>query len=134
VKTPDCITSNNKDLIIRWGEFSSKSTMITYYEMTTDGKISLAIQEDKNSVPKLQTVGRIPSETYCKLLKQTKENIMKVQALNVPGNRSNFVEYIIKSSNYHFQALWNPDHDNVGNKEFKALFAELQAAVREASK
>lgn len=131
---PDCLGKDAKDLILRWGEYSSKSSVITYYEIKTDRIISLAVQENKNSEPKLQVVGKISEETFCKLIKQTKANIMLVQALNVPSDVNNFVEYIEKSKSFHFRATWNPNHDNRGNKEFKALFVQLQEAVIEAGK
>jgi hypothetical protein len=134
VKLPPCLSEKSQNTILRWGEFSSKSSIITYYELKSDKSISLAIQQDKNSEPKLQTIGKISDESYCRLLKQTKTNILLVQALNVPSETANFLEYIEKENNLTFRAVWNPKHDNKGNKEFKELFAQLQEAVGEAGK
>jgi hypothetical protein len=83
---------------------------------------------------RLQKIGKIADTTYCTLLKQARENILKIQVLNVPSDVNNYFEYIDETKNIHFRALWNPTHDNKGNKEFKALFLQLQASVEEASR
>lgn len=130
----DCLEGTSKELIIRWGEFNNKSTMESFYELHTDRTISLGVRQDKNSQPKLQKIGKISEDTFCKLIKQTRDNIIQVQVLNVPSDVNNYLEYVDDKMNIHFRAIWNPNHDNKGNKEFKALFADLQTAVSEAGK
>lgn len=134
VRLPDCFGKNSKDQYIRWGEFSTTSSMITFYELKTDKTISLAIQEDKTSIPKYSKIGKISDETYCKLYNQAKKNIMGMQVLNSPGAKSNFFELNDSGNNFQFRAVWNPQFDNKANHNFKILFDDLQQAVIEASK
>ncbi|OGU60839.1 MAG: hypothetical protein A2X64_04540 [Ignavibacteria bacterium GWF2_33_9] len=132
-KVAVCDQPVSKDLIIRWGVVSSQSQMDSFYELNADRTISLGVKESRSSTPKLQEIGKIPLELYCELLKSTRETIMKVQALNVPSDVNNYLEYKDDANNIRFRALWNPNHDNAGNVEFKALYTRYQEAVKAAN-
>lgn len=131
VKMPKCIGKQDKEVVIRWGEIYPQQKMTTYYELHTNLDLSLIIQRDDNSEPKIQKIGKFNDSLYCILLGKLRNGIIEVQSLNSPGDEiSNFMEYIDKPNNSHFRATWNPIFTNKGNELFKKMFAEYQEGIK----
>ncbi len=131
VKLAPCVTKYTTDVVMRWGEMNKNNYQL-YYELTTDKNITFTVNNGISGENKKEKIGIIPDEVYCNLLKKAKENILKTQALNSPGETSNFFEYIDKKNNTQFKAVWNPEFTNKGNQDFKELYKELQEALKQA--
>ncbi|MGB9702855.1 MAG: hypothetical protein ACPL1A_09060 [Candidatus Kapaibacteriota bacterium] len=131
VKLAPCVTKYTTDVVMRWGEMNKNNYQL-YYELTTDKNITFTVNNGISGENKKEKIGKIPDEVYCNLLKKAKEYILKTQALNSPGETSNFFEYIDKKNNTQFKAIWNPEFTNKGNQDFKELYKELQEALKQA--
>lgn len=129
-KVAPCITKQSAEIIILWGEINDKNNYDIHYELTTDKNITFIVNNGITGENKKEKIGQIPDEVYCDILKKAKENILKTQALNSPGETSNYFEYIDKKNNVQFKALWNPQFTNKGNQEFKALYNDLQESLK----
>ena len=128
-KLPPCVPKSAKGIIIRWGEINTKANIETFYELKDNCKIQLAVKEGNKKDTTFQKVGTISLEEYCKLYKMVQNAINKTQVLNSPGVISNYVEYIDKSNNVYFRALWNSEYTNAGNKWFREVFDSLQTTI-----
>lgn len=128
VQSPNCIKNNSKEMIISWGEVH-KNNLRTYYSVNTNLEIHLYVQRDDGNPPTISRIGKMSEEDYCNLFRELQKTIMQVQALNSPGDISNFIEINDPKNNFNFKALWNPEFTNKGNKEFKELFAKYQEAI-----
>lgn len=128
-KLPPCVPKSSQGIIIRWGEINTKNNMETYYELKDNCNIQLAVHRENASDTTIQKIGRISPDEYCNLYRLIQDAITKTQALNSPGDISNYVEYIDKSNKVYFRALWNSEYTNAGNRQFRKVFDSLQAVV-----
>ncbi len=128
VETPNCIKNNSNEMIISWGEVQ-KNNIRTYYTVNTNLEIYLYVQRDNGNPPTVAKIGKMTAENYCNLFRELQKTIIQVQALNSPGDVSNFIEINDPKNNMRFKALWNPEFTNKGNKEFKELFTKYQEAI-----
>lgn len=128
-KLPPCVPKSSHGIIIRWGEINSKNNYETFYELTDNCKVKLGIKQGNKDDTTFQSLNKISIEKYCDLYRMIQNAITKTQALNSPGEISNFVEYIDKSNGVYFRALWNREYTNAGNKQFRAVFDSLQTTI-----
>ena len=126
---PDCYNENNKDLKLRWGYFISKTGKISGYQLNYDAtllKIRKTNAEDKYTDSVLTC---IDGEKYCKFLIMTRDTILKIQALNEPGDSLNFIEYLDHPRNVRMRAMWNPKNKTFGSRGFRGIYDSLQTLV-----
>ncbi|MBP7215406.1 MAG: hypothetical protein KBA52_07220 [Candidatus Kapabacteria bacterium] len=128
-KLPPCVPKSAKGIIIRWGEINTKANLETFYELKDNCNIQMAIKEGNKKDTTFQNVGKISLDEYCSLYRMVQNAINKTQVLNSPGVISNYVEYIDKSNNVYFRAVWNSEYTNAGNKWFREVFDSLQTAI-----
>ena len=128
-KLPPCVPKSSKGVTIRWGEVNSKNNFETFYELNDKCNIQLSIIQSSQSDTTIQKIGKISESEYCNIYKALQDAITKTQALNMPGDIQNYVEYIDRSNSVYFRALWNQEYINAGNKQFRQVFDSLQATV-----
>ena len=133
-KLPPCVPKSSKGVIIRWGEVNSKNHNETYYELNDKCNIQLGIIQNSKSDTTIQKIGKISESEYCNIYKGVQDAITKTQALNMPGDIQNYVEYIDRSNSVYFRALWNQEYTNAGNKQFRQVFDLLQTTVSKLMK
>ncbi len=115
----NCKLSEYKDVEIKFGYVSQSSISDSY---------KLVGNRITNSFNKDTII--IDEAVACNLLEKTTQLFFKTQALNVPADSNNFMIYANKKSGAELRALWNPIHDNIGNRAFKSLYQEYMDILK----
>lgn len=123
VKTADCINFQAKKSELTWGTILNNQPE-KYYTLKMDGTVAeylngVSIDEYK-----------IKHEDVCELMQEISVLILEIQSLNVPAEKTNFVIFRNPETDYFFRAVWNPEHDNDGNKKFKEYYNKLLQYVK----
>ncbi|MBX3042857.1 MAG: hypothetical protein KIT33_12055 [Candidatus Kapabacteria bacterium] len=126
-KPPDCINKSALNAVLSWGE-SKNGEIDEYYILKMNGEIS-KVKGDISS-----RLSFMPPDSLCEILKEIGRLIIEVQSLNVPADHNNFIMYKNPDRDYFFRALWNPEFDNSGNRDFKKLYSRLDNLIDKEKK
>lgn len=126
----ECVSKQSKNLIIRWGDFDTNYEKTLGYQIESNGVLSMVTNTgtDMNSY-KTEKICDIDGVKYCRILELTNDLLMKSQAIAMPGEKVNFIEYINPNNGMYLRGFWNPKFKNAGNKEFIKLFDSLMTLV-----
>jgi hypothetical protein len=124
-----CIKPQTKDQIIRWGEYNAKSGLVTGYQINTDFMIYRIKMEPPNKDYTLQEIGKIQPLTYCDMVEMIKDEVLKTQALNAPGEQNKFIEYTNPGTKVSSRNVWNVKFNTLGSKGFREIYDSLQTLV-----
>ena len=122
----DCLSAGYENIRIEWG-YLTKANQSEYYSLNSKSEIKQFVSDDLH-----QTVVdsfMINKNDMCHLINKTSALFLKVQTLNVPADSNNYITLYNNKTRVVLRALWNPVHDNLGNKEFKALYQELMTYI-----
>ena len=127
----NCIDDNPESLILRWGGHNYKTGYLSGYQI--DGKANLFSFEKKgsNSIYESIKIGNVNADRFCELLNSSKKYFVEIQALNAPGDSSNFIEYINPVINTNLRAVWNERFKTYGSREFRELYDSLNTFIQE---
>ncbi|MFC2130235.1 hypothetical protein ACFLSQ_02255 [Bacteroidota bacterium] len=124
----DCISQNMSEMTLRWGGHNYKTNHLAGYQI--DANLNLyKFVKGSSTEYKTEEIGKVDNDRFCELLKTTKKLFIEIQALNAPGDSSNFVELINPGTNTNLRAVWNVRFKTHGSKEFRALFDSLDLFV-----
>lgn len=126
---PECINDNNNELTLRWGYFLSKTGNIAGYQLNNDATLHKFGKTDPAKNNTDSVLFSIDEDRYCKFLLMTRDTILKIQALNEPGDSLHFIEYADPPRNVRMRAVWNPINKTYGSSGFRQIFDSLQALV-----
>lgn len=121
---PDCINKSSINSVLKWGIIEDNE-LLTYHTLKTNGKLqafdnnNIEISDEDNPV-------YLHQDTICTLMREIGRLILKHQVLSIPSNHNNFIEYRNDDRNYYFRALWDPNFENQGNKEFIEFYNRLE--------
>jgi hypothetical protein len=128
--TPDCISEKDRDLKIRWGEVFITQKVFDGYELDAEAKLYRNSGFTNIKGDDLKLLGNVDKELYCTLLLRIRDEFLKVQALNAPGDTSRYVEYIDPANNISVRALWNPRFKTYLSEGFRGIYDSLQIFTR----
>lgn len=123
---PDCFID---DLILRWGGHNHKENILSGYQIDSEAFLYKFIKDSLHPNYNIEKIGEVDKDRFCELLKTTKKLFIEIQALNAPGDSSNFVEFLNPGTNTNLRAVWNVRFQTFGSKEFRALFDSLNLFV-----
>ncbi|HRP02295.1 MAG TPA: hypothetical protein PLE30_06565 [Candidatus Kapabacteria bacterium] len=72
---------------------------------------------------------KLENSIACNLFEKTTQLFFKTQALNVPADSNHYFIYRNKVEGTELRTLWNPEHTNQGNKEFKSLYQDYMDII-----
>jgi len=121
LRTPKCISTEDRDLLISWGIEYTKTGTIEKFVLKTDRKLYFTSTENNQS-----NSGKLTEEEYCNLLGKIQETILQTQVINEIGDTLNFVEYINPARNIFVRARWNPRFKTKNSIHFRQLFDTLR--------
>lgn len=126
----NCLNENEKNLVIRWGDFFPKDNAFFGYEINAYGELYFFSKSNKNPESKKDKIVDLEQNDFCSKLKLAKSTILKTQTLFSPGeNKARFVEFSNPEQNLSMLAVWNPDFQNKGSRLFRELFDSLNCLV-----
>ena len=125
----ECYSENNKELKLRWGYFIAKTGKITGYQLNNDASLQKFGKTDGPENYKDSILIQVDGDKYCKLLFMTRDTILKIQALNEPGDSLHFIEYSDPPRNVRMRAVWNPINKTYGSRSFREIYDSLQTLV-----
>lgn len=123
---PDCITSENRELLVRWGDIEEDKTVTGFAVHSNASMVSFA-QKSLEAPMKETELGVMDGVVYCETVKLIRTTFLEVQALHAPGNVSRFIEISNPPQGLYLRAVWNPKYETFGSKEFRAIFDTLQS-------
>ncbi len=124
----NCLSSGMEAVQIEWGYITSANSS-KYYRLYTNNLVEIYKNNDAE-FNRIDTLS-ITKVEMCDLVNKTTNLFFKIQSLNVPADSNNFIIYYNKKTGVQLRALWNPLHNNMGNKEFKELYENFMSAVLE---
>jgi len=127
---PECLKNGKMDKVeLRWGGMNYKKNLISGYKI--DAKLNLykISQAGKNKKIKSEKIGQIDGNEFCYLINKAQAIFLKVQALKVFADSSNFIEFINPELNSTARAIWNAKFKTFGSKEFRNLFIKLDSLI-----
>jgi hypothetical protein len=124
--TPDCITVKEREIKIRWGEVFINQKVFDGYELDANAILYRNSGFINSKSDDLKPIGNADPELYCTLLLRIRDEFLKVQALNAPGDTSRYVEYIDPANNTSVRALWNPRFKTYLSEGFRGIYDSLQ--------
>ncbi|MGE5480060.1 MAG: hypothetical protein ACM3U1_06485 [Chloroflexota bacterium] len=129
-KLPECMPKNSEKFRIRWGDLNETSQTTAGYELTNEGVINLYVRKGSGE-PTREKLGKLEEARFCSLVRLINQKILSTQALYVPADQANFIEYENPEYNAYIRGVWNPKYTTEGNKDFREAYDSLQAAVSE---
>lgn len=127
---PECLKNGKMDKVeLRWGGMNYKKNLITGYKIDAKSNLYAISQVGKNQELRSKEIGKITPQQFCSLIKEAQSIFLKVQALNVFADSSNFVEFINPELNSTARAVWNAKFKTFGSKEFRDLLSKLDSLV-----
>jgi len=115
----NCNLSEFRDVEIKFG-YVSQSKISDSYKLVGN-RITNSFNKDTII---------LDEAAACNLLEKTTQLFFKTQALNVPADSNHYMIYTNKKNGAELRALWNPAHDNIGNRAFKALYQEYMDIIK----
>ena len=122
-----CNSEILKESIIRWGGHNFKTNNLAGWQIDADSKLYAFSKEGKNSEYKFKEISKLDSEKVCELFMTTQKYFLEIQALNVPSDSSNFVEFINYKTGTNIRAAWNVRFKTHGSAEFRQLYDTLES-------
>lgn len=133
LKIAPCIRESAKNLLVRWGDIAEDKSVSGFQFRTTGELEEFAQTSPESEIKVVKKWGAVPAEKYCAVLTQTRATFLKVQALHAPGKISRFVEMRdINDQNLPAPAVWNPEYQNKGSIQFRALLDSFEMLRMEA--
>ena len=126
-----CIKPSMRNIEISWGEINAESKESTGFTMKSDLHIYESSLTDK-SVDIM--FSKIEEQTFCELVKNTRDSFIKIQSLHVPSKTSRYLVLKNNTTGITNTAIWNKLHENVGNKVFRALYEMFEDAREKSEK
>ncbi|PKL84645.1 MAG: hypothetical protein CVV22_11960 [Ignavibacteriae bacterium HGW-Ignavibacteriae-1] len=127
-KSTECLSDKDKDFKIHWGKIIKGDMKGNNYTLTSDRKIHKgATQSNTVEGDLIATIE--DAEAFCSFYSDLMNVMLRIQSLHVPADTNHFIEFINPGMNYKFRAMWNPNHDNQGNREFKAIYKRLEEFI-----
>ena len=128
---PPCVTESKKNLIIRFGDLDYKDGTIRGYQINARAELSAySSPSGKSSLDEVKIISKIPNSDYCYILKNIEQNIIKIQALNQPGDSCRFIEYLNEPSGTDIRAIWNKQFQNYGSREFREMYSIMDSLTQ----
>ncbi len=125
-----CLNENEKNLVLRWGDFLPKDNAFFGYEINAYGELFIFSKSNKNPEIKKDKIVDLDQNEFCSKLKLAKSTILKTQTLFSPGeSKARFVEFSNPEQNLNMLAVWNPEFQNKGSRYFRELFDSLNCLV-----
>ncbi len=125
----DCVKDSESNLLMTWGVKYNTTGWRVYRTINTQRQV-YKIEEDSLGNKRYSDTIRISQENYCKIKQDLTQFVINTQALYVPAKIQHFVQYRDDNRNIFFQAIWNPEHDNTGNKELKVFYDSLEYRMK----
>jgi hypothetical protein len=125
-----CIRPGMEQMKIRWGETIPGTGQITGYEIDSRARLFSVNKKDKTAGEEINKLGNVNPDGFCRSYQMIKAEIMRIQALNAPGDSSRFIEIISPATNLNFYAICNPKFSTVANKGFAAAYDSLMILVK----
>lgn len=125
----DCVNESESDLLMSWG-IKYNTTGWRVYKSINTQRLVFKVEEDSLGNKRYSDTIRISQENYCKIKHDLTQFVINTQALYVPAIIQHFVQYRDAKRNIFFQAMWNPLHDNIGNKELKVFYDSLEYRMK----
>ena len=88
------------------------------------------VEEDSLGNKRYSDTISISQDNYCKIKQDLTQFVINTQALYVPATIQHFVQYSDAKRNVFFQAVWNPQHNNSGNRDLKVFFDSLEYRMK----
>lgn len=130
VKKSSCMNERTRETTIRWGDYNPKTGEMKAYQFTGSAIRSKYRRETTASEPVLSLEKPIAPEDFCKYLTLTLWTFDTIQTLHAPGaEQARFIEYSNLSSNSLARAIWNPNYQTYGSKEFRAVYDSLMTII-----
>ena len=127
----DCIKPGMNDLTIRWGDVILNTGEIDGWKMDSHGDVFRFTREELSADTVITKITSIDKARLCGFISQINSEMLKIQALNAPGDISRYVEFFNPETGINFRALWNPKFQTVGSKSFREIYDSLMAIVPE---
>jgi hypothetical protein len=115
---------------IRWGETIPATGQINGYEIDSRARIFGVIKKDKSAQEEISILPVANPDGFCRSYQMIRSEIIRIQALNAPGDTSRFIEITSPGTNLSFYAIWNTKYTTVANKGFSAAYDSLMALVK----
>lgn len=129
IPPPECIGKGSQP-VINWGEIYHDKSMTMGYSLDSNAQMYKLYIDTNFAKPELDHLNRVSDERYCRILSMLNKEIIKVQALNVPGTHtSRFIEYIDNSQRIKIRSVWNPEFQATGSKGFRVIYDSLNALI-----
>lgn len=130
VKKSACMNERTRETIIRWGDYNPKSGEMKAYQFTGGAVRSKYLRENTASEPVLSLEKPIAPEDFCRYLTLTLRTFDTIQTLHAPGaEQARFIEYTNTTTNSSARAIWNPNYQTYGSKEFRAVYDTLMTII-----
>lgn len=127
---PECLGNGKMDKVeLRWGGLNYKKSIISGYKIDTKFKIYKMSQKGKNDKLTFKEIGKIDPNKFCLLVNEAQSLFLKIQALKVFADSSNFIEFINPELHSSAKAIWNSKFKTYGSKEFRKLFIKLDSLI-----
>ncbi len=129
VEHAPCVNERTKNIEISWGDFDVDKNHKSGYLLDAYGNL-YALEEYSGRAEK-EKLYNIGSENYCELLKEVREEIIKVQTLSAPGRKPKFVEYSDPVNNATMRVLWDSEQKTKLSEGFRKIYNELEEIAKE---
>lgn len=126
----ECVAGYLDSVILRWGGYNSKTNYISGWQIDGNYDLYEILRTESDKDYKLKKIGKVDAQRFCRMVKLTEKNFVKIQALNAPGDSSHFIQYINNKTNTNLRALWNVRFKTYGSTEFRNLFDSLKLFVK----
>ncbi|MBE2189663.1 MAG: hypothetical protein KGZ71_02855 [Desulfobulbaceae bacterium] len=127
-KSTDCLGDRDRDFKINWGRIINGDIHGNNYTLTSDRKIHNNAYQSKDGAGEYITTIQ-DTKSFCSLYSDLMNIMLRTQSLHVPADTNHFIEFINPGMNYRFRALWNPNHDNKGNRDFSVMYKRLEELI-----
>lgn len=127
----NCLGKVDSLINVRWGEMRKGCDTLVGWKLDCNGMISSFIQKVGSDEVIKANYGNMSCNELKIMLNRVKRAVLKVQALNAPGDTSRFVEFNSPYDGVQLRFVWNPSYDTQNNKDFIAIYDTLDTYRRQ---
>jgi hypothetical protein len=125
-----CLNERTIHTVLRWGDYQERSGVYKGFELHASNlKLYRVYRQNQQSEMQRQIIDSVNAPEICRHISTVINTFTDIQSLYSPGPVSRAVEYVNNQSGISKRAVWNPQFQTFGSKEFRAVYDSLLALI-----
>lgn len=120
----ECTKINQRELIIRWGEYFSSHNKRVGFELNSKAEL-FKYENVNNSTINYSKIGNVDQNRYCNILSLLSKTILRTQIVNEIGDTLKYLEYINPERNSSLLLRWHPWFNTKNSRGVQEIYDSL---------